>query len=69
MSGSIDFAQDVFAFGFPNIALGIFVARGEKRGDGVGQFSGRGEAFLGNELGEVAKEALDQFIQDDEVGV
>ena len=51
------------------VTPGIVVARGQERDDGVGQFSGRGKALLGDELGEVAEEALDQFIQEDEVGV
>src|SRR5207253_6069260 len=61
LSGRIDLAQDVFALGFPNVAPRIVVARGDERDDGVGQFSGRGKALLGNELGEVAEEALDQI--------
>src|SRR5438309_4002912 len=61
LSGSIDLAQDVFALGFPNVALGIFVARGQERDDRVGQFSGRGKALFGNEFGEVTEEALDQI--------
>src|SRR5207248_9362173 len=61
LSGSIDLAQDVFALGFPNVALGIFVARGQERDDRVGQFSGRGKALFGNEFGEVTEVALDQI--------
>ena len=60
-SGGVDLAQDVFALGFPHVAPGILIARRQEGDDGVGQFSGRGKAFLGNELGQVAKEALDQI--------
>src|SRR5262245_54730413 len=38
-----------------------FVARRQQRDDRVGQVSGRGKALLGTELGQVAKEALEQI--------
>src|ERR1700720_517224 len=60
-SGGVDLAQDVFALGFPHVAPGILIARRQESDDGIGQFSGRGKALFGNELGEVAKEALDQI--------
>ena len=61
LSGGIDLAQDVFALGLPHITSRIFIARRQEGDDRVGQFSGRGKALLGNELGEVAEEALDQI--------
>jgi hypothetical protein len=60
-SGGVDLAQDVFALGFPHVAPGVLIARRQEGDDRVGQFSGRGKALFGNELGEVAKEALDQI--------
>jgi hypothetical protein len=60
-SGGVDLAQDVFALGFAHVAPGVLIARRQEGDDGVGQFSGRGKALFGNELGEVAKEALDQI--------
>src|SRR4029077_7917696 len=60
-SGGVDLAQDVFALGFPHVAPRILIAACQEGDDGVGQFSGRGKALFGNELGEVAKEALDQI--------
>jgi len=61
LSGRVDLAQDVFALGFPNVSLGIFVARRQESNDRIGQLSRRGKALLGDELGEVAEEALDQI--------
>jgi len=61
LSGSVDFAQDVFALGLPHVASRIFIACRQERDDRVGEFSGRGKALLADELGQVAKEALDQI--------
>jgi len=61
LSGSVDFAQDVFALGLPQVASRIFIACRQERDDRVGEFSGRGKALLADELGQVAKEALDQI--------
>ena len=61
LSGSVDFAQDVFALGLPHVASRIFIAYRQERDDRVGEFSGRSKALLADELGQVAKEALDQI--------
>jgi hypothetical protein len=34
--GVVDFAQDIFALGLPNIALRVGVARGQKGDDRIG---------------------------------
>ncbi len=60
MSGGIDLAQDVLAFGLPHVTAGIFVTHRQESGDGVGEFPGRSKTLLGDELGQVAEEALDQ---------
>ena len=55
LSGNIDLAQDVFRPWLSKRSVGHFVARREERDDRVGQFSCRGKALLGNEVGEVAR--------------
>ena len=69
LSGSIDLAQDVFVLGFPNITLGIFVARGQERE--IASASSRVEAKLFSVMNSVRsrKKRSTRFIQDDEVGV
>jgi hypothetical protein len=39
LSDGIDLAQDVFALCLPHVPLGIFVARRQKRDDGIDEFS------------------------------
>ena len=39
--GGVDFAQDVFALGLPNIELRIVAAGGQEGDDGIGQFASR----------------------------
>jgi hypothetical protein len=43
------------------LSCASFVTRRQESDDGIGEVWGRGEAFLGNELGQVAEEALDQI--------
>ena len=59
-SGGVDFAQDIFALGLPDVAPRIVVAGGQEGDDRIGQFARRGEAFLADERGQIAKEALHQ---------
>jgi multidrug efflux pump len=51
-SGGVDFAQDVFALGLPDVAPWIVVARGQEGDDRIGQFARRGKALLTDDLVE-----------------
>src|SRR5215469_14857353 len=57
----LDLAQDVLALGMPDVSLGIFVALSEKGDNRIRQFADCGETPRGDEVGEIAKEALDQI--------
>src|SRR5262249_61432209 len=57
----LDLAQDVLALGVPDVSLGIFVALSEKGDNRIRQFADRGETLRSDEVGEIAKEALDQI--------
>src|SRR5215469_16310684 len=57
----LDLAQHVLALGAPDVSLGIFVALSEKGDNRIRQFADRRETLRSDEVGEIAKEALDQI--------
>jgi hypothetical protein len=45
-SVGVDFTQDLFTIGLPDVALRIPASGGEEGDDGIGQFARRGKALL-----------------------
>ncbi len=45
-SVGVDFTQDLFTIGLPDVALRILALGGEEGDDGIGQFARRGKALL-----------------------
>ena len=58
--GGGDLSQDVFALCLPDVPPGIGITSGQEADDGIGEFAKRGKTLLGDEVGQIAEEALDQ---------
>lgn len=56
----VNFAQDVLALRFPDVAFGVLVAVSQKRDDRVGQFAHGGEAAIPDSLRHITEETFDQ---------